>query len=163
MNNVSLNGEPIELSVSIKYIVIDALYINAIRAELAHLKRDDIFNEIRNIVFPYTYNPFGEFIPEEKVFRLDQIKNVDFDKIDVDEISVFSTDTGVVILVNKELFIDFASKFDYDELVDSPTDLLNLDYWNSIIDDFNLFDAAIIVSPGINTGVDFDGSGIYKL
>lgn len=163
MNNVSLNGEPIELSVSIKYIVIDALYINAIRAELAHLKRDDIFNEIRNIVFPYTYNPFGEFIPEEKVFRLDQIKNVDFDKIDVDEISVFSKDTGVVILVNKELFIDFASKFDYDELVDSPTDLLNLDYWNSIIDDFNLFDAAIIVSPGINTGVDFDGSGIYKL
>jgi len=83
MNNVSLNGEPIELSVTIKYIVIDALYINEIRAELAHLKRDDIFDEIRNIVFPYTYNPFAEFVPEGKVFRIDQIKNVDFDKIDL--------------------------------------------------------------------------------
>ena len=151
------------MSVTIKYIVIDALYINEIRAELAHLKRDDIFNEIRNIVFPYTYNPFAEFIPEEKVFRIDQIKNVDFDKIDVDDIGVFTTDSGVVIFVNKELFLDFVLKFDYDELVDSSTDLLNLDYWNSIINDFNLFDVAIIVSPGINTGTHFQGSGIYKL
>lgn len=31
MKNISLNGEPIELSVTIKYIVIDALYINEIR------------------------------------------------------------------------------------------------------------------------------------
>ncbi|MEN5231572.1 hypothetical protein [Sphingobacterium faecium] len=76
MKNISLNGEPIELSVTIKYIVIDALYINAISAELAHLQRDDIFDEIRNIVFPYAYNPFAEYIPEEKVFNLDQIKRL---------------------------------------------------------------------------------------
>ncbi|MEN5086129.1 hypothetical protein ABE426_06635 [Sphingobacterium faecium] len=163
MKNISLNGEPIELSVTIKYIVIDALYINEIRTELAHLKRDDIFDEIRNIVFPYTYNPFAEFVPEGKVFRIDQIKNVDHDKIDVNDIGVFTTDSGVVIFVNKKLFVDFASKFDYDELMDSPTDSLNLDYWNSIIDDFNLFDIALIVSTGINTGTDFQGSGIYKL
>lgn len=163
MNNVSLNGEPIELSVTIKYIVIDALYINDIRSELGHLKGDDIFNEIRNNVFPYTDTPFAEYIPEEKVFRLDQIKKVDYDKIDVNDIGVFSTDSGVVIFVNKGLFIDFVLKFDYDELVDSPTDLLNLDYWNSIIADFNLFDVAIIVSSGINTDSDFNGSGIYKL
>jgi len=163
MKNISLNGEPIELSVTIKYIVIDALYINEISAELAHLKRDDIFDEIRNIVFPYTNTPFAEYIPEEKVFNLDQIKNVDHDKIDVNDIGVFTTDSGVVIFANKELFLDFASKFDYDELMDSSTDLLNLDYWNSIIDDFNLFDVALIVSPGINTSADFQGSGIYKL
>jgi len=47
--------------------------------------------------------------------------------------------------------------------VDSPVGLLNLDYWSSIIDHFNLLDVAIIVSPGINTDSDFNGSGIYKL
>lgn len=163
MKNISLNGEPVELTVSSKYIVIDALYINDIRSELGHLNKEDIFDEIRKIVFPYTYNPFAEFVPEGKVFRIDQIKNVDFNKIDVGDIGVFTTDSGVVIFVNKKLFLDFVLKFNYDELVDSPVDLLNLDYWNSIIDDFNLCDVAIIVSPGINTGVDFQGSGIYKL
>ncbi len=163
MKNISLNGEPVELTVSSKYIVIDALYINDIRSELGHLNKDDIFDEIRKIVFPYTYNPFAEFVPEGKVFRIDQIKSVDFNKIDVDDIGVFTIDSGVVIFVNKKLFLDFVLKFNYDELVDSPTDLLNLDYWNSMIADFNLFDVAIIVSPGINTGADFQGSGIYKL
>ena len=65
MNNVSLNGEHIELSVTIKYIDIDALFIIEIRSKLAHLKRDGIFNEIRTIVFPYTDTPFAEYIPEE--------------------------------------------------------------------------------------------------
>ncbi|MEN5231571.1 hypothetical protein [Sphingobacterium faecium] len=81
----------------------------------------------------------------------------------MNDIGVFTTDSGVVIFVNKELFLDFVLKFDYDELLDSSTDLLNLDYWNSVIDNFNLFDVAIIVSPGINTGADYQGSGIYKL
>lgn len=163
MKNISLNGEPIELSVTIKYIVIDALYINDIRSELGNLNKGNIFSEVRSVVFLYTDTPFAEYIPEEKVFNLDQIKKVDYDKIDMNDIGVFSTDSGVVIFVNKELFVDFVSKFDYDELMDSSTDLLNLDYWNSVIDNFNLFDVAIIVSPGINTGADYQGSGIYKL
>lgn len=41
MKNISLNGEPVELTVSSKYIVIDALYINDIRSELGHLNKDD--------------------------------------------------------------------------------------------------------------------------
>lgn len=53
------------MSVTIKYIVIEVLFINEIRSKLAHLKRDGIFNEIRTIVFPYSDTPFAEYIPEE--------------------------------------------------------------------------------------------------
>lgn len=163
MKNISLNGEPIELASNIKYIVIDALYINEIRAQIPNLKKDNIFNEIRSLVFPYTDTPFAEYMPEGTVFSIDKIKKVDYDKIDVEDVSIFSTDSGVVIFVNKDLFIDFASHFDYDELVDSPTDLVNVDYWKSIVSDLDLFDTAIVVSPGINTESEFDGSGTYKI
>lgn len=163
MKNISLNKEPIELTASIKYIVIDALYINEIRLEVSNLTNDNIFNEIRSTVFPYTETPFAEYIPMESVFTLDKIKKVDYDQIHSDDSSVFSTDSGVIVFVNEKIFIDFTSKFDYDELVDSSTELLNVGYWISIVNDFNLSDTAVIISPGANSGIEFDGSGTYKI
>lgn len=163
MKNISLNKEPIELAVGIKYIVIDALYINEIKLEYQNFISNNIFNEIRNTVFPYTDTPFAEYIAKETAFTVDKIKKVDYDQANPEDKSVFSTDSGVIIFVNEKIFADFISKFDYDELVDSSTELLNIDNWSSISNNFNISDSAIIVSPGINSGVEFDGGGTYKI
>lgn len=163
MKNISLTKEPIELAVSIKYIVIDALYINEIKLEIANLTNDNILNEIRSTVFPYTDTPFVEYIPMENVFTVDKIKKVNYDQIDSDNNSMFSVDSGVIVFINEKIFINFTSKFDYEELVDSPTELLNVAYWRSIVNDFNLSDTAVIVSPGVNSSIEFDGSGTYKI
>lgn len=162
MKNISLNKESIELAVDTKYIVIDALYINNIRLEYPDLISNDPFNEIRRKVFPYTDTPFAEYTSREPVFTVDKIKKADYDQSDSGG-NMFSTDSGVIVFVNEKIFIDFILKFDYDELVDSAAELLNLAYWNSIVKDFKLSDFAIIVSPGVNSEVEFDGSGTYKI
>lgn len=163
MKNISLNKEPIELAVNIKYIVIDALYVNEVKLELANLPNDNFLNNIRNSVFPYTDTPFAEYIPMENIFTIDRIKKVDYDQINSDNRSMLSVDSGVIVFINEKILINFTSKFDYEELVDSPTELLNLAYWSSIVNDFNLSDTAVIVSPGVNSSIEFDGSGTYKI
>lgn len=163
MKNISLNKEPIELAVNIKYIVIDALYINEIKLEIANLTNDNILNEIKNTVFPYTDTPFAEYMSMENVFTVDKIKKVDYDQINLDNSSMFSVDSGVIVFIKEQIFINFISKFDYEELVDSSTELLNVAYWGSIVNDFNISDTAVILSPGINSSIEFDGGGTYKI
>ncbi len=163
MQNISLNNESIELKCDIKYIIIDALYINDIKQQLFNLKRDNILNEIRSVVFPYTDTPFAEYFSTKNIFILNQIKKVEYNEITPGDNSVLSTDTGVLIFINEKILTEFTKKYDYGELVNSSTDLLNINYWNSVVNNFNIFDLAIIISPGINTGVEFDGSGLYKI
>jgi len=163
MKNISLNKEPVELAVNIKYIVIDALYINEIKLEIENLTKDNILNEIRNSVFPYTDTPFAEYIPMENVFTVDRIKKVDYDQINSGNSNMFSVDSGVIVFINEKIFSNLLLKFDYEELVDSSTELLNVAYWSSTVNDFNLSDTAVIISPGENSSIEFDGSGTYKI
>lgn len=131
--------------------------------EIPDLAKDNVFNEIRHVIFPYTDTPFAEYICKKEIFTLEEIEKVRYDMIDNADSTMFSTDSGVILFIKEDCFIEFISKFDYDELTDSETELLNLDYWCSISDKFDVFDCAIIVSPGINSGVAFDGSGLYKV
>lgn len=163
MKNFSSNKESIDLLCGIKYIIIDALYLNDIKQELSNLKNESIFDEIRSKVFPYTDTPFAEYIPLKDTFTLNQIKKVDYDQVVDGDKTVLSVDSGVLIFISEKAFVDFVSKYDYGELVNSEIDLLNIDYWYSIINSYNLFDIAVVVSPGIDSGVDFDGSGLYKI
>lgn len=119
MKNFSLNKESIDLICGIKYIIIDALYINDIKQELSNLKSEDIFDEIRSKVFPYTDTPFSEYIPLKDTFTLNQIKKVDYGQIADGDKTVLSTDSGVLIFINEKVFVDFVSKYDYGELVNS--------------------------------------------
>lgn len=163
MKNISFNKEPIQLKCGIKYIIIDAIYLKDIRKEISNLNIDDIFNEIRNKVFPYTDTPFATYIPRKATFTLGQIKKIDYDQIIDGDKSILSTDSGVLVFINEKILKDFVLKFDYDEFVNSEIELINIAYWNFIVDSYNLLDIAFVVSPGINSGVDFDGSGSYKI
>jgi hypothetical protein len=42
-------------------------------------------------------------------------------------------------------------------------DFLNSAYLQTLAGKFNLTDFAIVMAPGIDTGCEFDGSGIYSI
>lgn len=162
MENISLNKEAVELKSGKKYIIIDALYINYIKEEISNLNIKNLTDEIRSKVFPYTDTPFAEYIPKENIFDIEHIRKIDYDQIK-DIKSVLSSDSGILVFISENLLVDFISKFDYEELVNSSTDLININYWKSITTDFNLSDVAIVVSSGIDTELEFDGGGTYKI
>lgn len=163
MKNISLDQEPIELTPNIDYVVIDALYINDIKKEIPNLDTQNIFGEIRTKVFPYTETPFAEYKCDEKVFSVSRIRKIDFNEIESTDIRVFSSDSGAIVFVNKKIFLEFVSRFDYNELTDATDHLLNINYWKNAVSAFDFFDTAIIVAPGVESQSEFDGSGIYRI
>ena len=40
---------------------------------------------------------------------------------------------------------------------------INISYWESITKQFELADIGLILSPGINSNIDFIGSGTYLI
>ncbi|MGN7787294.1 hypothetical protein ACTJIJ_22360 [Niabella sp. 22666] len=163
IQNISLDKEPIKLKNGLKYIVIDALYINDVKQMLSTLNGNNIISEMRSKVFPYTDTAFAEYTPVKDSFTLNQIKKVDYDQIESSDTSILSSDSGALIFINEKIFLDFISEYNYNELVNTEIDLINTRYWSSLVSSFNLFDVAVIVSPGINSGVEFDGSGSYRI
>ena len=162
--NISLNKEPIKVNRNVEYIVIDALYIDDIKEKLLELRKDNIISEIKEKIFPYTDTPFAEYIPKNNEVNLNQIKKVEI--ISYEEMmstNTFSVDSGILIFINKKNLINFISDFSYNELINSITDILNINYWKDITNNYLYEDIAMILSPGVESGVDFDGSGIYKI
>lgn len=162
--NISINKEPIKVKNNIEYIVIDALYVDDIRGKLSELEKDDIIKEIKNKVFPYTDTPFAQYIPKNNAVGIEQIKRTN-NILSEDRIipNIFSVDTGLLIFINRNKIINFVSKFSYNELINSKTEVLNTDYWKVITSDYSYEDIAVILSPGIDSGVDFEGSGTYYI
>lgn len=160
--NISINKEPIKVKNNIEYIVIDALYVDDIREKLSELEKDDIIKEIKNKVFPYTDTPFAQYIPKNNAVGIEQIKRTN-NILSEDRIipNIFSVDTGLLIFINRNKIINFVSKFSYNELINSKTEVLNTDYWKIITSDYSYEDIAVILSPGIDSGIDFQGSGTY--
>ena len=166
MNNISLNGEPIFLQPEIEYFVIDALYLNDVRNAREKLSFDNIDEEIRQVVFPFPYTdtPFARFKPKKKEFNINEIKSVTYEEVLADKSLFFSTDTGLILFIAEKIFGDMLknSDYDYDILVDSSLNPINIDYWDQLVNDYPPLNTALVVSPGINSEVDFKGSGLYK-
>ncbi len=164
MRNISLNNESIRLKSNKKYIVIDALYIDNIRQIPFICDIDNNSLEIlRTEVFPYTDTPFAEFNSCSEIFKIEQIKKINYHNINVKDNSIFSTDTGLIIFINKEIFSSFIKNFSYEDLVNSDLEIIDINYWDLITNDLDLDDVGLILSSGLNYGVDFSGSGTYKV
>jgi hypothetical protein len=163
MKNISIENEPIELKIGVTYIVIDGLYINDIKEELENLEVDQLINDIREKVFQYTKTPFAEYTAHDKVFEVSQLKKTDYQEVQTADKSIFSTDTGLVVFLNEKRLLPFVKKFDYETLVDSLDEVINISYWESITADYDEDDIALVLSPGIDSGVEFEGSGTYKI
>ncbi|MDO5638147.1 MAG: hypothetical protein Q4G18_13005 [Myroides sp.] len=160
MKNISLHNNNIVLEKDSNYIVIDPLYITEINNNILVDKTAD-FNQVREKCFPYTDTPFTTFKSNLNTFSINRLKKSD--DIDNDNLKLFSIDSGSVIFIKENIFFDFITSFNYDELFESSVDLINKDYWNLISNKYKLNDLGIIVSTGINSAYEFDGSGTYKI
>lgn len=165
MKNISLGNNPISLIPNAKYLVIDALYVEDIKQAYLNLKINGtmFIDDIREKVFPFTDTPFAEYIPQKSTFALKQLEKINYNQVEPSDRDVLSTDTGLLLFLKEEILKEFSLKFNYGELVNSSSDLINEEYWNLITSDYNPLDVAIILSAGTDSGLDFDGSGTYRL
>lgn len=165
MPNISLHGEDIQLQSGKPYFIVDALYLDQIKNELSdNVNLSNLEDEIREKIFPYTETPFA-------VFTLEALGGTDISKIevsnikrteDVDSLS-FSTDTGLIVILQKSILLEFLKSFNYNELVEGLNDPVNISYWLELEKKFGEHSCGLILSPGIKSGFDFDGSGQYKI
>lgn len=165
MANMSLHGEDISIVVGKSYYVIDALYLDKIKEELSNISiASDIEEEIKSKIFPYTEAPFA-IISINSGNLLASIKVSDIKKSNDENINArnFSTDSGLVVIIEKSIFIDFINLFNYDKLVEGETELLNKGYWEQFQKNFGEHQCGVILAPGTNSEFEFDGSGLYEI
>ena len=113
-------------------------------------------------MFPYTDTPFAEYVPLDYIFTLSQIIKLNYEDVAEDDLSVFSTDTGLILFGSKDVFWNFIKEYSYDDLVNSGLELLNFPYWTELTSRYNYRDIALLTSFEENK-YDFDGSGTYKI
>lgn len=164
MINISRIGESLQLNEENQYIIIDALYLNEIQDKIENLDKDNLLEDIRNKVFgfPFTDTPFAELGSNRGELLIGSIKVIDNEKSIIENKNrCFSTDTGLLIVIWTKIIEEFLSNYDYEQLVDSDTSPINREYWEKISGKFNSKDLALILTPGMDSGFEFEGSGIY--
>lgn len=162
MRNISIQGIDISLNFGKCYYVIDALYLNSIKFEVDNLDKRIFDKEIEEKIFPYAYAPFAK-ITAKSIFQVRGIKKVKYEEINPKEKNYFSSDTGLILFIMNEIFIEFLENYDYNILTESITEIINFSYWDNIVSKFERNDLGLILAPGIDSEYEFDGSGIYKI
>jgi len=163
MRNVSIKGEDIRLISGKCYYIIDALYLNNIKLGIATLNISIFDPEVEEKIFPYTEAPFAKITSSRGLFHVMNIKKASYENIDSSDRNYFSSDTGLVAFVSEEILLRLLPSYDYNTLVDTITEDLNFKYWDDLASNFNMNDLGLILAPGINSGYEFEGSGIYKI
>lgn len=159
MKNISTNNEPLELKLGKSYYVIDALYLDAVKIGLS--KNGNSIENIKEDVFPYNDTPFTKYKAASQIFDVKNIKVVINDEINCIQ-SSFSTDTGLIIFINEDIFLEFLENYSFDKLVNSDEKLINQIYWEELTSKYNLTDVGLILAS-INSGSEFEGSGTYQI
>ncbi|UII32808.1 hypothetical protein LVD17_03045 [Fulvivirga ulvae] len=162
-NNISLKGEDIKLDIGSQYYVIDALYLNELKEGIDNLQRDILDEEIESKIFPYTEAPFAKVIPSKDSFQVRSIKKADREELPSEERYYFSCDTELILFIKESQLEPFIKKYNYDDLVDSLTEEINSEHWKQITEGILQNDIGLILSPGIDSGFEFEGSGFYKI
>jgi len=162
MLNISLNKEPIYLKSGQLYIVIDSLYVDAVRKHLPELDDSKIFVEILSKVFIYNDIPFCKFQADCYEFDIRRIKKIYYDEISKNDTTAFENDSPILMFINEAIFISVTKSFDYFKFLCNEEDEgIDLKYWAKFVEPFDPEDIGAIVSPGINEGADFEGSGTH--
>jgi hypothetical protein len=164
MNYISVNGESINLNIDKYYIVMDLLYFKDINKEMGNLDLSNLYEEARSKVFQYAYAPFARIFNKMPEFSIKSIKESrDVIKENRYNPLFFTTDTGVLIFVAEEHFIDFVSICNYDEIIDAVIPPYKKDFWNTITSRYPAGDIALVTAPEISLGFDLRAGGGYKI
>jgi hypothetical protein len=164
MKNISfLNDDKIKLKIGQSYIIIDALYLMDIKEKLSKIDTIRLIDCIREIIFPYTDIPFAEYKSNLSSFTLNDLKKVDYEEVDISNRSFLCTDTGILIFVNENILLKFIELFDYSELVNSLIDIINIEYWDKLTNQFDEMDLGLMMSQSEDENEILNGGGTYKV
>lgn len=164
MNISFLNKDCISIKENELYIVIDSMYVMRIKeniSDLEQLDNIDMLSKIRKEIFPYTDLPFAEYHSNSSLFNIEKIKIIDYYEALKTYQKAFSTDTGLIVFLNINIFKEFILNFDYDSLVNDPIETINLEYWKNISNKFEINDLALVYSVEENDNIEFSGGGDY--
>ena len=166
MRNISLNGEDLTLGIGKGYIVIDVLYLEDLNGAIITDYENLLNNPDVEKVFPYighlnAYLKFDNDKDEYMNIHITSIKKSTFENNLFARSKSFPTDTGLIMCIHEKVFEDILKIFSYDKLLDSLTEIINLEYWDELVNSYPRFDLGLISAPGIDSGFDFDGSGFY--
>lgn len=163
MKNISfLNENNVKLKIGQSYVIIDAVYLMRIKESISNIDFLRVNDYIRKNVFPYTDIPFAEYIADVPLFSLNDIEEIDDSEIDVNGNSYLCTDTGLLIFVNENILLKFIELFDYSELVNSLIDVINIEYWDKLTNQFDETDLGLMLSQSEEEGI-LCGGGVYRI
>ena len=159
MKNISINNEPLELNLGKSYYVVDALYLDAIKIGLSN--NGNSLENIKDDIFPYNDVPFTKFKAVSRVFDVKNIRVVINDGNNRIQFR-FSTDTGLIIFINEDIFFEFIENYSFNKLVNPDEELINQIYWEELTSKYNLTDVGLILAS-IDPENEFQGSGTYQI
>ncbi|UYZ59045.1 hypothetical protein [Hymenobacter latericus] len=173
LDNVSLSGESILLAPGQVYWIIDALYLAEAAEGGVEEHSNEVAMQVRDL-FPDCYAPFARItVPagsEPYKFSLTDVVHGDEKDaaFETEAESYFSTDSAVVVvLAETNVPALIRQRFSYDDLIEPLSDETDQEfgrrYWQQVISDFATHTAGLIFSPGIGSGFDFTGSGMYRV
>jgi hypothetical protein len=164
MPNISTKGEDILLQSGKTYLVIDVLYINEIKENLNSIDVNNL-GSLKKEIFPYSDAPFAIIaVQDGEFFKTIKVSCIKTEKEENCDSSCFVSDTGLIIFLNINKLSDILSHFDYNILVEeTEKSVINIPYWLSLEKLIGEYNLGLILSPGINKGFEYGGSGLYKI
>jgi hypothetical protein len=166
--NYSVKGESVSFCPQGNLIfILDILYVQDIKLHISELSRCmTSFENLQNLfanIFPYSGGTSVAIYPtipnQGKTIAVEQIKKQEFIP---NSLKLFGSDSGIIAIVDKNIFVKFCELFNYDDFVENLSDTQH----NSFLEKINQligFNYAIIVNPGMGKGYEFDGGGLYSL
>ena len=161
MKNYSLHGEDLMLEPSKVYYIFDALFLDKVKSKYELINSTNM-DEIVDELFPYMEVPFTKIYLADALFKIKNVKKINHDQIKYDDQACFSSDTGLILLIEETEIKYLLKQFDYNELISSSTEDINIEYWKRITADHESR-IALVLAPGIGSGFEFDGSGLFRV
>lgn len=157
------------LKTAVTYFVMDALLLNDLKSNIDVLDKENYKEEIEIRLFPYCYFPFLtlKISSQESKVKLysNQIRGVEEKEIPMlsSEDHPFTSETGILIFIVENKLTKFLKLFDYDLLVNSDTDILNWEFWNAIVKEFEENEIEMLLASDAKGENEFCGDGVYKI
>jgi hypothetical protein len=146
-----------------KYVFIDALYVDDFKNIDPSILLNTNLVELRKIVFPYTGDPYSLIESDISKFDLSRIKYFPDPEAEGDELNQFCSDTGVILIVEDEVFLSVIQDFDsnvsdaLEDHIEKPT---TSNKWTELTDKYR--DKLFYFST-VEIDEDYAGGGNFQI
>lgn len=161
MPEANYSHERVELIANERYFVIDPLYLKRIKIHRM-LVAERKWLDLQQVAFPHGENSFALFSSKKSFFAVEMVR----DNTDEDQDPDFrciSVDSGSILFIVLDHMETVLFRLEYDELFSDPISIVSIKHLIDVARNLPKGAVALLLSPGTTSGVDFIGSGSYRL